>query len=85
MQSQKQLENLVEKYMSGLQEATITMLNSKVNVLDSGAAVISFRYNQLFVRSNGDTTQTTAIISGIASRENGQWKIANAHETVTSI
>lgn len=71
--------------MSGLQEATITMVDSKVNVLHSDAAVISFRYNQSLVRSNGDTTQTTALISGIATRENGKWKIAHPHETVTSI
>ena len=82
--SRDELENLVEKYMAGLQEANITMVDSKVNVFDSDAAVISFRYNQSMVRSTGDTTQTTAFISAIAIRENGKWKIAHAHETAIS-
>lgn len=84
MLSREELENLVEKYMTGLQESTITMVDSKVNVLDSDAAVISFRYNQSLVSASGDTTETTALISGVATRENGQWKIAHAHETAIS-
>ncbi|WP_445666605.1 nuclear transport factor 2 family protein [Fodinibius sp. AD559] len=41
MLSREELKNLVEKYMAGLEESTITMVDSKVNVLDSDAAVIS--------------------------------------------
>lgn len=84
MLSREQLENLVEKYMRGLQESTITMVDSKVNVLDSDAAVISFRYNQSSVSASGDTTEATALISGVATRKNGQWKITHAHETAVS-
>jgi ketosteroid isomerase-like protein len=71
--------------MKGINKFDIEVVDSvDVKVLEPDVTLYSFRYKATVIDAKGDTMNMNSVISGVAERKGGEWKVVHSHETTSS-